>query len=268
MSAAYPGGTTTITWTATDNCGRQSTCLQDVVVSGSNEMQVAVELSPNISPTGTLSRCITFELWSCSPQAGPVVVSQELDFVVSAGVPNTAIANAVVSVPCGNYSCITARDKLHTLRRTATLGISGTHYTVDFTGSTQWLIGGNLNDDAFIDIVDFSIFVNRYNQFPPANTTCGTPAYHADISGDGHIFTEDFTFVQTNFLRARDANCCGQPAVADPEPIVDISLAELRAMGLGNLAAADLNRDGRVNQTDIALFMLGVRPAGSMKEAR
>ena len=223
---------------------------------------MAVQLSPNISPTGTLSRCITFELWRCAPLAGPVVINQVLDFAVTAGVPNTAIANAIIQVPCGDYSCITARDKLHTLRRTVSLGISGTQYTADFTGNTHWLISGNLNDDAFIDITDFAIFVNRFNtNYGTGNTSCITPPpYHADISGDGIVNAADFTFVQINFLSARDANCCGQPAAADSGPVTDISVAELRAMGMGNLAVADLNRDGRVNQTDIALFMLGVRP--------
>ena len=69
----------------------------------------------------------------------------------------------------------------------ATLGtpdfwIDGGQYIADFTAAGKALVGGNLNDDDFIDIVDFAIFVNRLgveydSPLPPAvpdgHTPCG-----------------------------------------------------------------------------------------------
>jgi hypothetical protein len=43
-------------------------------------------------------------------------------------------------------------------------------------------------------------------------------------------------------------------------PISRISIAGLYARGLGGLAVGDLNRDGWLDQLDIAAFMDGARP--------
>src|ERR1043166_4194418 len=71
------------------------------------------------------------------------------------------MSQCVLPVKSAVY-CVPLIPRL-TVRRRVSLGISGTQYTADFTGNTHWLISGNLNDDAFIDITDFAIFVNRLN---------------------------------------------------------------------------------------------------------
>ena len=77
--------------------------------------------------------------------------------------------------------------------------------------SDNSLIGGNLNDDQWIDILDYGMFVGQYGLPVGADTPCGTAPPHADISGNGTVGTEDFTFIQTQFLWAREADCCGAP---------------------------------------------------------
>src|SRR5262249_54826868 len=159
---------------------------------------------------------------------------------------------------------------LHTLRsRQDTLvAISApTHYSADFTGkradepagdpcappspgSGHRLVGGNLNDDPYIDILDFGTWAGQYNAIypsggpPSGNTTCGQYALNADISGDGHVDTGDFGFIAINFLMFREDNCCMQPNFATrPDgsrqagPIMSISVAELRRRGLGHMEA-------------------------------
>jgi len=270
----FPGGTTPVTCTATDDCGNESSCGFDVVVEPVNELAVTVELEPNIAPTGTLTRCVTFEVWECGGPSS-IEVSAEIDFDVTfVGPGNSAIGTAVIDVPCGSYTCITARDKLHTLRRTdETFGISGTQYVADFTGNPagggDWLIGGNLNDDTFIDILDFGIFSSQFNTSPGKDTTCADAGPHADISGDGVVNNLDFSFIQLNFLKFHEANCCGQPlrmadggeaGQADDGPVTSITVRELRQRGLSHLAAGDLNRDGVLDEQDIAAFVEGVVP--------
>jgi len=56
-------------------------------------------------------------------------------------------SHSVVDVPCGTYDCSSARDRLHTLRRTDDeFGIVGTRYVTNYTtaGPTDdSLVGGN-----------------------------------------------------------------------------------------------------------------------------
>jgi hypothetical protein len=278
LDAPYPASTT-IAWTASDCCTNSATCNQTVTVSAFNEMLVSVELSPTMV-VGSITRCITFDLWKCPGTTPAATVSEVLTFTKAAtpaGSPMVA-SNALVLVPCasGPYDCITARDKLHTLRRTATPTIVGTQWVVNFTGAAQ-LIGGNLNDDYWIDILDFGVYSWKYGKYyyngaevvvPPSpyngNTTCSTPRPHADISGNGIVGTEDFTFIQINFLKGSEVNCCGAPGFRDGEagngPITSISVAQLRQMGLKHLAAGDLNNDGVLDQADVAAFLMGARP--------
>lgn len=247
----YPAGTTTITWRATDACGNVRECVQTIDVAAVNELVVSVQLSPTVA--SPLSRCITFELWDCSAPLR-VVHEETLTFV-------NGVATATLEVPCGAYDCITARDRLHTLRRTDdALAVIGTQYLADFTGGDQ-LIGGNLNDDRWIDILDFGVFTSRWHvNYGTGDTPCGTSAPHADVTGNGLVDAGDFTFIQIHFLKGHEANCCGQPGRPDGGPVTAISRAELERRGLAELAAGDLNGDGWLDVADVAAFLGGARP--------
>ena len=274
-SYSFPPGVHRVTARATDACGNAGSCSFTVTNSGLNQLQVTVEFNTGFA--GTVTRCITFELYgsaSC-PANTPVVVSA--DFVFSGPGPVTQM----LSVPCGDYTCITARDRLHSLQRTDNddFGVSGAMYTANFTASgggpdDDSLVGGNLNDDSYIDIIDFAIYVNRFGVSYDSNadtandgsTPCAwTPTpmgpRHADISGEGLVDTADFTFVQINFLEFGEADCCGVVSTMGGAPRTWISVAELHSLGLGGAATADLTHDGRIDNADITAFATGGRPA-------
>lgn len=270
-SGLYPPGTTTVTWTVTDNCGNDSVETQDITVDGFNDLSVDVQLQ-SVSEA-SVTRCITFELFKCPGTVADAVVEAELEFL-------SGTFTGTVEVPCGDYECITARDTLHTLQRTDSntgsggdFTIVGAEYVADFTtsGTTDdSLIGGNLNDDAYIDILDFGIFVGQYLDVLGGDTLCSTTGPHADISGDGIVGTEDFTFIGINFLKANETGCCvvlmahgprgitAQAAAAGP--VTRISRAELVQRGMGDLVVADLNKDGWLDVLDMMAFLGGALP--------
>lgn len=186
----------------------------------------------------------------------------------------SGLGSDTFEIPCGAYTCVTARDTLHTLRKTDLddFGVSGTAFVADFTssGDGDALVGGNLNDDFYIDILDFGVFVGQYLDTVGADTPCPPAGPHADLDGDGVVFTGDFSFFTPNFLKSHEANCCGAPLAtftrlgrgpsAVPAPVTRISVAQLRARGMENLIVADLNSDGWLDVLDIQAFASGVRP--------
>jgi hypothetical protein len=201
-------------------------------------------------------------------------VGAEIEFSVDNGSPHAG--SAVVLVPCGAYECVTARDELHTLRRTDdSLTIVGTQYVANFTGDVasggDWLVGGNLNGDFWIDILDFGVYSWQYaTNYGSGDTDCSTAYPHADINGDGLVNTGDFTFIQINFLEGHEDNCCGVPGLRGGQdgPVTEISVRELHRRGLGHLSVADLDGNGRLDAGDIVSHAQGARPINQAKTGR
>jgi hypothetical protein len=253
---AFDSGSTMVTCSALNNCGVEETCTFGVTVIPST-LTVDVELSPTIMP-GTRQRCVTFDLWDCANNRHEVV---QKTVTFSGG-----LATAVnLEVPGGTWTCIMARDNLHTLRsRAPNLGTTPDfiNYSALFRGDPvsggSWLVGGNLNDDGFIDIQDYVRFLQQYLMAASTNTACGTLPYHADINGSGAVDVGDLSFIQVSMFELADSPCCG-PAIASEEeaaePKDSISLAELREMGLGHLVVADMNGDEILDVNDIESFL-------------
>lgn len=250
LNDPFPTGTTTITWTATDCAGNAASCNQTVTVNPTTTLDVSVELAGVSS--GTFTRCISFEFFGATCPAPAATVDAVVTFT-------SGVGTASIQIPCGNYTCVTARDRRHTLRQTAALTPVGDNYAAAFTGADA-LRGGNLNDDTYVDILDFGAFAGQFGtNYGSANTTCATPFPHADISGNGTVGIEDYTFIASNFLVFSEVNCCNNLLIAgnDPgAPVYSVSVATLVAQDLWDTARADLNRDGVLNVEDVNLFAL------------
>lgn len=207
----------------------------------------------------SIQRCITLELIDCG--GSTQTVSAPVTFTAG------SVTDVHVTIPCGDYTCTRARDPLHTLQRRldrdAGLEISGEDYVASVTGPGSALVGGDFNDDNFVDILDFAIYINRFGlNYGTRDTGCTAPNYNADASGDGLVATEDFSFVLTGFLTSGDDTCCSaKPPRGNPRS--SIALTELRQLRLGALAPADLTRDGVIDQADIAAYLLGQLPDGA-----
>jgi hypothetical protein len=245
---AFPAGATTVYWRAADASGNVGQATQTVTVSNQNVLVVGVELAGVSS--GTMTRCISFGVYSSGPCALAYSTTADVTFVNGSG-------TATLTVPCGSgpYAAITATDAKHTLRRTnsgANFGVSGTNYVSNFTGARS-LQGGNVNNDEFIDILDFGGYIGQFGANVGASTLCGAPGLHADFSGNGLVGLEDFTFIQVGFLNTRELDPCGNFLMGGPRS--DVGVDELVSMGLSSSATADRNLDGRVNTADVQMVL-------------
>ncbi|MFQ5589775.1 MAG: hypothetical protein ACE5HE_01300 [Phycisphaerae bacterium] len=258
--------------TASNTCGNVDQHVWTVNVSDKNALDVEVHLAPPII-AGALSRCICFDLYAdCF--GDPTEQCTVLDF----GPPWNFRGHARDSLKIAkdNYLCVTAIDPLHTLRSSADIQCVGNAWNAVWKGDPElggnWLVGGNLdyvkpdgsNSPNTIDVLDFGKFIVEIARgaiYADGNTTCADMANapHGDINGDGLVDNIDFGIIQMNFLRASKNACCGAGAEV-PVPIAEITVKELRAMGLGELVIADLNRDGVLNMDDMTAYQQGTLP--------
>jgi len=256
--SAFGLGTTPVTCSAVNSCGLEDICTFNVSVVGSF-LTTTVELSPTVN-AGPIERCITFELSECTSGSG-LRVAVDRDMIFTGG-----LASQRFPIPGGMWDCVTARDSLHTLRSTAPdfSTLDDVEYDGTFVGNRatggHWLIGGNLNDDTFIDILDFGIFMSLFLTPAQQDTPCGTPSPEANINGDNVVDLIDFVFVQVNSLMISEPNCCGTGA-SSAQPLSEVSIRQLRYMGLYHLRYADLNHDGYINADDMIAFLNGDRPS-------
>jgi hypothetical protein len=264
----FPVGTTTVRYTATDTCGNEGYCEFTVTVLDAAVFDMSVELvgGPFVLNT-PFNRCIEFKFYDCTqPPATQLVATyrQQTTFVSTDGV--TAVATMVIgSLPCGNFTCVTARDPLHTLRSTVELGtglsiLPTGHWQADFV-SGDALISGNSDGiggpyGGQIDIVDFTQLAYQWNQTVGADTTCETPAPHTDFSGDGYVDLADWSFLLYNFGQVSQPVCCQSRGEADePEIREEISVRELESLGLGYLRVVDVDGDGWITMTDVQKYI-------------
>jgi hypothetical protein len=261
-----PQGVSTFECLATSKiCGDSLYDSWTVTVNDLTALDVEIQLSPIIADD--LIRCIKFELFS-DCVAPPLVFNHDILF--GGLFDHVGHFTEMIKIPGkGQWVCITARDQLHTLAACAWLEcINGVYYAV-FKGDPffggNWLVGGNL--DGFkkdvpsashdvIDILDFGMFVSQWGRIVNPNTPCKTDGPHADINGDGIVDGLDFTFIMLNFLEHSKDCCCG-PAAGTTVGRTEVSVRELREMGLGELAVGDLNRDGLLNMDDVQAFQSG-----------
>jgi hypothetical protein len=268
-----------------DDNGKPDGCWT-VTVNDETSLDILVGLSPTSQskPGDNLTRCISFTLYSNCIQE-PLTFSDDVTF--GGLFQFVGKSKGKIKIPgSGQFDCITAQDKLHTLRACYTFGeddCEGGQLNASFSGDPRlggnWLIGGNLDgwkkdiEGAnpsldVIDILDWGTFASQYlTDYGSGDTPCGTTGLghgdlagpNADINGDGTVDLDDYAFISSNFLVNSKQCCCG-PQAASAIAVTEISVAQLRADGLGELAAGDLNSDGLLNLADMAAFDQGVRP--------
>jgi hypothetical protein len=98
------------------------------------------------------------------------------------------------------------------------------------------------------------------------NSPCGAFAgTHADINGDGLVDLLDYSFITMNFLEQSKECCCPGSTATEVVGRTEVSVEELFRLGLGHLAAGDVNGDGTLDVGDIAAFFQGARPRSASR---
>jgi hypothetical protein len=265
--------------------GKQVGCWT-VQVNDEVSMDIDVGLEPPITSgnrDGTLTRCIEFCMYANCLE-DPICFE---DFITFGGIYNfNGKSQGKIKAPKGQWDCITAQDQLHSLRsccdsQSGCLHCDGSQLVADFTGDPElggnWLIGGNL--DAFkkdvpkashniIDIYDWGTFAAQYGVCYANKSPGCHDGPHADINGDGCVTISDYQFILRNFLASSKDCCCVGSAAVGATPVTEVTVDQLRQMGMGDLAVADLNGDGVLNAQDMEAFAQGARPSKTSNDRK
>ncbi|NBQ16058.1 MAG: HYR domain-containing protein, partial [Proteobacteria bacterium] len=213
LAAKWPVGTTTVTWRAVDPCGNATTATTTVTVQPYNTMSFTASW---VNPFG----------------GGAGAVRTRTVNVTVAG--NGTASFSVTDLPVDNYSCATLEDVTRSLRRKVAVTDAGSTWAA----GNAALVLGDIIADEVVDVLDWGAYVVL------------NP--NADLNSDGVINSTDGNIILANF-GVRGDTACGSAFTDAPQPIVAISVQELVRMGLPELAAADLNRDGVLDEVDMEI---------------
>ncbi len=230
----FPIGVSTVTWSAVDARGVTSSVSRTYTVLNYQLATIDVDL------VGGVNANLSYTL--------PIRVRLSTGLVLTTNVAFTGNGGAAtdIQIPVrSDYSCISVKDATHTVSAAQTLQVTGAKYT---TSVPFGLVAGDSNDDNLVDILDFGHFVSDRGAGKTAQS-------RSNFDRNLFVNNGDFGFISINFLRTGDL--CGGGYTGNA-PIERVSVKDLRRAGLGHMAAADINNDGWVDASDMALAMQGI----------
>jgi len=173
-------GAATINASVSDSAGNSESATAKHFNINKNQATGQVELE---SFVGT-SRAVTFVA------TGGTAKSWTLTLSFSGG----AASYTLTDIPAGTTG-ISAKTAWNLRQKLAvTLDGDGQVTGVNFTGADK-LLGGDLNGDNFVNILDYSVLKNNWYTTNPV----------ADINGDGQVQTQDYSLLRSNFFKRGDA---------------------------------------------------------------
>ena len=272
----YPAGvTTTATYSATDSCGNQAQRSTTVAVAADSLILAKVAMGGSFAAS-SFTRGLSMS--AAGATAGTDSDSRTVT-MSSVGSGDSSRAEGDVNMQLlGSVEwfggCAELRDPSHSLRTAVSIAGqagSGTHggreynsrYKADARDTSgDYLVVGNINSDTVIDILDFGTFVAKRGLGASVNTDASA-GVHADLNASGLVDNVDLSFLAVNFFKV-DETCSS--GFASQRPLARIKVSQLRAMGLGDQASADINGDGWVDTTDMSLMMQGAQPRNTAKK--
>ena len=225
LNAAFPVGTTTVTWSATDPCGNVARATTSVTVNNSNTSDFSVSYTNSGSYAASSARLLTLNIHGANGYT--LKASQPVTLV------NGAATISLTDLAVDTYDCVAIEEKGRSLRRVATVIDGGLIWN-----STATLVAGDLINDEVVDVLDWGAYI------------VGNP--NADLDGNGMINVNDGNIIIGNFGQQGETGC-GTSFMSPPEPLSGISVAELVDRGLTDLVSADLNNDGWLDMEDVRM---------------
>lgn len=199
---------------------------------------------------GVVERWLTFKFGASG--ATPQVVVRRV--VLSAGVADVTLEDIPINA---DWTRLSIKDRLHSLRTTIDLSDpSGNAQYESYSSGNVVVVGGDLTNDNVIDILDFGAFIGQFGDTLPAPDD-NWVGRHADLSGNGLVWTEDFSVIYAGFLTKGNPDITGASVATAAKTTgkTSVTVEELRRAGVRNAENADLNRDGMVDMSDVALFL-------------
>ncbi len=234
----FPIGVSNVTCTAVDDCGNVGMCDFVVNVEAVNLASVVVEL-PGSLPT---SRCIRFTPDDCG-----AVADVTLDFIDHDDDPATPVrAEALVPLPCGDWTTLCAKDEQHTISSTAALTVTpdGSIYEA---GSTFTLLAGDTDNDDDIDISDVTWLLFTFGELDVDGGCPWNGLRDADFNNGGAVGSVDYSLLSANYLANGDCSCEALAGAAGAR-------TDARTLPAAVRERADLNHDGWIDVHDVVLF--------------
>jgi hypothetical protein len=183
--ATTENGTYDVVFTVTDRSGNVASQNLGAVEINKNQIVLDIELE-GLAP-GPLTRDVVL---ITTDGSGGVIEARTESIEFTSGVGQVTLTN-VLGTPV-NLSAKTAWN----LRKRLASGLnSDGQASVEMLG-TDFLFGGDFNDDNFVNTLDYAILRFHYNS--TADPT-------ADATGDGSVNLTDYNQLKTNFYTAGDA---------------------------------------------------------------
>jgi hypothetical protein len=234
-TAFAAGATTTVTCVATDACGNTDVDTFDVTVTLTNVVCLDVQLVGVATPA---SRCIRFVTTDCGTTTD-----------ITLAFDGTGLFSGEIEVPCGNWTSICAKDQQHTMWDSTTLSLSGDGTKYE-TSVTLDLEGGDTDNDGDVDINDVTLLLLQFGNLTAAGgCPWDTVTRDADFSNNGAVGSEDYTFLQVNWLTVSSCPCTIAAGSGRNNPDAR------KRMRVSDVSRnADFNADGWIDWRDVAIF--------------
>ncbi len=250
----FPTGISVVECVATDACGNISTCMFNVEVTATNDIDVVVEL---VGVNLPVSRCIYFQTTdSCG-----VTTDHEISFIDHDGddantngiddsteggsnTPSTPVRGVdTITVSCGVYTGLCAKDEQHTQWGNTVALTAGVSYTA---GGVISLEGGDTDNDGDVDINDVTLLLSQFGSVVPSGTCPWDGTRDADFDNDSAVGALDYGFLVANWLTMSSCACTSPSVGFGPRRWLQVDGP--------TTAAVDFNRDGRVDAGDVEIF--------------
>jgi subtilisin-like proprotein convertase family protein len=226
IGGVFPIGVTEVRFSSVDSLGNETTTTRTIEVLDQHLLDIDLSLVGTI--VGNPSRNIRV-------QVGETIQVASVGFSGASG----SVASLAIPV-AASHPCVRIKDAGFSLSQTSGTSVSGVKYA-----ATASLRQGDSNDDDRVDILDFALFVAS------RGSTVGVSA-RSNFNADAVVNNADLSFISLHYFQV-GATCSG--AFDGGAPIERIRVKDLRRLGLGEAAIADLDGDGWVGPADIAHYL-------------